>query len=83
VATPGQRVSPSNGLLLCSTHHALFDAGILSITSDHTITCRQHKVRGHQWAPADQRAAADLDGQPVALPADLRLRPAAEALAYG
>lgn len=81
-ATPDQRVSPANGLLLCSTHHALFDAGIISVSPGRKITCRQHKVPGHRRTAADQRAAADLDGQPVTLPADTRLWPTAAALAY-
>ena len=82
MASPAQRVSTSNGLLLCSTHHALFDADILSITTDHRITCLPAKVPGHHWTDADRRAAVALDGQPVALPADTRLRPSATALAY-
>jgi putative restriction endonuclease len=81
-ATAEQRVSPVNGLLLCSTHHALFDAGILSVSADRKIVCRRHKVPGHQWTDADQRAAGDLDGQEVRLPADTRLWPAGPALAY-
>jgi putative restriction endonuclease len=78
---PGSGCLPANGLLLCSTRHAMFDAGIFSITADCTITCRQHKVPGHLRMPADQ-SAAGLDGQPVTLPADPRLWPAAEARAY-
>ena len=81
-ATPEQRVSPANGLLLCSTHHALFDAGILSVSAARTVTCRRHKVPGHRWTTADQHAAAELDGKSLRLPADRRLWPAAEALAY-
>ena len=81
-ATPGQRVSPANGLLLCSTHHALFDAGILSVSPARAITCQRDKLPGHKWTTADQHAAADLDGQPVRLPGDRRLWPDAEALAY-
>jgi putative restriction endonuclease len=81
-ATQEQRVSPVNGLLLCSTHHALFDAGILSVSVGRTIRCRQERIPGHQWTAADQRVVADLDGHPVWLPADTRLWPAAAALAH-
>ena len=80
-ATAGQRVSPTNGLLLCSTHHALFDSGILSVSADREIACHQYKVQG-QWTDADRRAASDLDGQPVRLPADTRLWPSDAAIAY-
>lgn len=81
-ASMAQRMSPSNGVLLCSTHHALFDADILSVTPDRTIACLRNKVPGHQWTEADHRAAVVLDGQPMALPADTRLRPSDAALAY-
>jgi len=81
-ASPAQRVSPSNGLLLCSTHHALFDADILSVTTDRKIVCLRDKVPSHRWTDADRRIAVVLDGQPVALPADTRLRPSDTALAY-
>lgn len=81
-ATAGQRVSPTNGLLLCSTHHALFDSGILGVSADRKIACHQYKVSGHQWTDADRRAASDLDGQPVRLPANTRLWPSDAAIAY-
>lgn len=81
-ANAEQRVSPTNGLLLCSTHHALFDSGILGISSDRKIACHQHKAQGHHWTLADQRAASDLNGQPVRLPADTRLWPSDTAIAY-
>jgi HNH endonuclease len=81
-ATAEQRLSPTNGLLLCSTHHALFDSGILSVSTDLKIACHQHRVRGHHWTDADQRAASDLGGQPVRLPQDARLWPSDAAIAY-
>ncbi len=81
-ASVEQRISPSNGLLLCSTHHALFDAEILSVTTDRRIVCLCGKVPGHRWTDADRRATVDLDGQPLALPADARLHPSDGALAY-
>lgn len=81
-ASNEERVLPSNGLLLCSTHHALFDAGILTVSPDLTIGCRQQQLPGHRWNDADQRAAIAYHGQPVTLPADARLRPSEAALAY-
>jgi putative restriction endonuclease len=81
-ASVAQRMSPANGLLLCSTHHALFDADILSVTPDRKILCLRSKVPGHRWTEADRHAAIALDGRAVALPADARLRPSDDALAY-
>ncbi len=63
-------MAPSNGLLLCSTHYALFDADILSITPEWTIVCLRGKVLGHRWTEADRLFAIALDGQPIAVPSD-------------
>lgn len=76
------RVRPSNGLLLCSTHHALFDAGILTVDSDRRIACRQDKLPGHHWTDADRRTALALDGQPMTLPDDKRHQPSEAALSF-
>jgi putative restriction endonuclease len=81
-ASLAERVSPSNGLLLCATHHLLFDADILSVTTNRKIACLSSKVPGHRWTNADRRVALILDGQPVELPADPRLCPSDAALAY-
>lgn len=82
IANAEQRVSPVNGLLLCSTHHALFDAGILSVSAERRIVCHQVKVPGHHWTDTDQYIAGALDGQALRLPADRRLWPSSTALAY-
>ena len=81
-ATAAQRVSPVNGLLLCSTHHALFDSGILGISTERKIVCRGDKVHGHRWTDADRRAASDLHDQPVKLPTNKYLWPSDAAIAY-
>jgi putative restriction endonuclease len=81
-ASPAERVLPSNGLLLCSTHHALFDSKILTVATDLRIRCRQSELPGHQWNDEDRRAAVALDGRLIVLPADVRHRPSKAALAY-
>jgi putative restriction endonuclease len=82
LASPEQRVSASNGLLLCSTHHSLFDADILSVTTDRKIFFRHDKIPDHRWTDADRRTAVVLNGQPITLPTDPQLRPSDVALAY-
>lgn len=81
-ASDAEKVSPSNGVLLCSTHHALFDAGVLTITTNRTISCRPSRLHGHRWNDADHRATLALDGASIALPADKRHLPSHAALAY-
>jgi putative restriction endonuclease len=73
------RISPTNGLLLCSTHHALFDASILAVTADASISCQ---LPTGTWSDVDRRAAILLHGRDIALPSDPRLRPTAEILTY-
>jgi putative restriction endonuclease len=82
LASPEQRVSASNGLLLCSTHHDLFDADILSVTTERKICFLHDKIPGRRWTDADRRAVVVLDGQPIALPTNPQLRPSDVALAY-
>ncbi len=78
-ASRAERVLPSNGLLLCSTHHALFDASVIRVSADLRIACEQSRLPRHHWNEADRRAALSLDGQPLARPADDRHRPSGAA----
>jgi putative restriction endonuclease len=81
-ATVAQRMDPSNGLLLCSTHHALFDAHLLAVRTNRSIVCRLETLPRHVWTEADRSAAIALHGKPLSLPTDERLRPSKAALAY-
>jgi len=83
VATPAQRMDPSNGLLLCSTHHSLFDAGILSVGLDRKVRCHpptQGSVRA--WNSTDHQIASALHQCTIQEPKEMRLRPSDEALMY-
>ena len=81
-ATIDQRMDPRNGLLLCATHHALFDAHVLTVTVDRRITFRPPRRATHRWTDADQHAAISLDGRRISLPVDPGLQPSTEALQY-
>jgi putative restriction endonuclease len=78
-ASIAQRISPTNGLLLCSTHHALFDANTLAIAANGTIVCN---LSDEKWSDVNRQAALVLHGQAVWSPLDPRLRPTPEILAY-
>ncbi|MGH9918080.1 MAG: HNH endonuclease [Nitrososphaerales archaeon] len=71
-ASSGQRVRPSNGLLLCSTHHALFDAHIMSVDLDRKIICDQNRLPGHRWTEIDNQISTSLHGHRIILPEDRR-----------
>ena len=57
-----ERLDPANGLLLCRNHHALFDAGLISVCANGRLRVNRDKVKSS--------AIDDLDGlvlqQPVA-----------------
>lgn len=69
-ATTAQRLDPRNGLLLCATHHALFDARVLNVSPDRRITFRPRQQATHKWNEADLNAAVSLQGRGIAKPAD-------------
>jgi putative restriction endonuclease len=81
-ASHADRVLPSNGLLLCATHHALFDSAVLTIGQDLKIDCRQQALPGHRWTEADRRSAIALHGHAMTLPKDPRHRPSGAAIAH-
>jgi putative restriction endonuclease len=81
-ATIEQRLDPSNGLLLCATHHALFDAHVLTVTVDRKIAFRPPRRASHSWTDADQSAAISLNGRSLQMPLDPRLQASDEALQY-
>lgn len=81
-ATIEQRLDPRNGLLLCATHHALFDAHVLAVTLDRRITFRPPRRATRSWTDADQQAAISLNGRSVRLPSNPGLQPSVEALQH-
>jgi putative restriction endonuclease len=81
-ATAAQRLDPRNGLLLCATHHALFDAGILTVTADRRIAFRPGRLADRRWTEADRHAAVSLAGQSIRTPTGQHLRPSSEALQH-
>lgn len=73
-SSDAQRLHVSNGLLLCSNHHRLFDAGRLTITENHTITYVPKSNAG-SLSEADRTLASSLDGAKLRLPSDRTLWP--------
>ena len=71
-----ERLDPRNGLLLCSTHHALFDDGVLTIDEDLRIV-HVDDYPPESCSAADTWFTQRIHGQPIALPEDDRLRPTA------
>ena len=81
-ATFSQRLDPANGLLLCGTHHLLFDSHVLTVSADRRIVCTLVDYPGFRWTESDRQSAIALHGQSVSLPAEERLRPSVAALQH-
>lgn len=73
--SPQERLDPRNGLLLCATHHALFDAGVLLIDEKHHIHHHCSEDALLRYSKFDRQLTHELDGKPLQLPADARLHP--------
>lgn len=72
-ATPAQRMDPSNGLLLCSTHHRLFDSGCLGLSIDYSIT---HDLRiSAKYSDSDKAMISELAGRRITIPVLERHQP--------
>jgi len=81
IASPAERVSPVNGLCLCSNHHRLFDAGLLTVDPHGRIIGADAKP-DHTYSKADKTLTTSLEKVSALLPKDRRLRPAAASLAH-
>jgi len=75
------RLNVTNGLLLSSLHHRLFDAGLLTLTTDHRIAFCPPK-RAQQHLTDFQRAVTtDLHLHPMRLPRNIAHHPSPEFIA--
>jgi putative restriction endonuclease len=73
-ATQEQRLAPSNGLLLCATHHQMFDAGLMVVGPDGTIVYCEPEGVDEAYSDADIRASFHLHGRKVRMPRALHHR---------
>jgi putative restriction endonuclease len=71
-----ERLDPRNGLLLCSTHHRLFDAHWLLVTPERTIRYYT-ATEGWTYSDADKLVSA-LHGTMLRLPAREALWPSVD-----
>ena len=81
-ATWSQRMSPTNGVLLCSTHHRMLDGGLITITESHVVRYRDPDGKARSYSGADHAASTSLHGRKALMPASPSWQPAKEALAH-
>ncbi|ELV8553910.1 HNH endonuclease [Vibrio fluvialis] len=74
-AKPEERISPCNGVLLCSNHHRLFDSGIIKITTGFEIL---HGEAGRGYSDADMASTVLFNSKLLRLPKDISVRPSVE-----
>lgn len=67
------RISPSNGILLCSNHHKLFDSGIIKINSEFKILHYENKKK--KYSKADKIATLEMNLKTIQLPKQKNLYP--------
>jgi putative restriction endonuclease len=70
-----QRLDPRNGLLLCSTHHCLFDGGWITLSRALKIAFCDMKKEYAPYSAVDKALTLSLAGKKPYLPKDKRLWP--------
>lgn len=78
--TAALKIDPRNGLLLCSSHHRLFDYNYLTINSKYRIVCSDPTMALGGYEDSDKAMTSSLSGRKITLPADRRLWPSIELL---
>lgn len=80
-SSPKERLHAGNGILLCSTHHGLFDAGLITISRSGIITYRDPDGDDGPYSKADKMATVSLHGKRPHLPIAKEHQPSERALA--
>ncbi|MGN6572713.1 MAG: HNH endonuclease [Pseudolabrys sp.] len=76
--SPHERADVRNGVLLCATHHRLFDSQWIEISTDHRITFSDPDMKeGGDYSKIDKTLTVDYHGKTIALPENRTLAPAA------
>ncbi len=78
--THQERLDVRNGLLLCSTHHRMFDAAQISVTDRYKVEYCDPKGAEGTYSSADVALSIDLHGKMIKLPSQKALWPNKEAL---
>jgi len=76
-----ERMDPRNGVLLCATHHSLFDAGFLWIDEKLCIRHRDNQYSLDEYSQSDRWLTLRLNRMPLRGPEEARLRPHAQYIA--
>jgi putative restriction endonuclease len=75
-----QRMDPRNGLLLCASHHRLFDAGLITLDESLNIFYYDAEMSDGLYSETDSNLTGHWHGKRAHLPADEHLHPSVEFL---
>jgi len=70
-----QRLDVRNGLLLCSTHHRLFDCGYITINQDYTVHYFDNEEISGEYSKYDKLMTTELHGKLIILPTEQKHLP--------
>jgi putative restriction endonuclease len=79
-ASNKQRLEIGNGLLLCSNHHKMFDAGQITINQDYTIDYFDMEESEGDYSEYDRLLTTKLNGVKIRLPKNDQHKPKLEYL---
>jgi len=74
-ASDSEKIAPENGVLLCGTHHKLFDNDLIRLTEDYLVFHCSHYYPANTYGPADISATTRFHGKAIRLPTSPELRP--------
>ena len=75
-----ERLDPRNGLLLCSSHHRMFDAGIITVSRSFKMVYCDTKMKDGPYSEMDKNLSVALHGKKIRLPKDRRHWPSPDLL---
>ena len=70
-----QRLDPSNGVLVCATHHRLFDANLITFNSSYKTVYEDPEGINGLYSSSDKAATVAIHETLLKLPEDRRFRP--------
>lgn len=77
-----QRMSPSNGILLCAIHHRMLDTGLMTISLSHVVTYFDPAEKDGPYSRSDRAMTIKLHGTKARMPNKTEHQPATSALAH-
>ncbi|MFD2262810.1 HNH endonuclease [Lacibacterium aquatile] len=81
MCTPEQKLDVRNGILLCATHHRLFDQKCMGVRADFRIQHSDPEGEDEPYSEIDTALSIQLHGKLMRLPKNPSIRPSAELIA--